>query len=336
MSASVQYIRKLSAVVAKSSGQGIDFAQFRCVFTVRRGDFQTPNSCDLRIFNLSTQTQNLIAGSEFTTLSISAGYPGNFGLIFQGSIKQFRKGRVDGKDRFVDITAADGDEAFNFSTIFYSAPAGTPPSGIQAALLTAFQSKKFNQQIVQGYQPNFTQNGCVRGQVLCGSVRKEARTFAKTQQCKWSIQDGKYVNIPLTSFIPAAQIPVISPTTGLLDVPEQTPQGLRLKVLLNPNMKIGQMIQLQNTQVNQLRFGLGIDGATQRNNSQANTNLNSANPSSLYYVMAANHRGDTRGHGDDWVTEMTCLAVDASILTSEAANALTAVGAQSIPRFPGS
>jgi hypothetical protein len=334
MSASVQYIRKLSAVVATSSGQGIDFAQFKCVFTVRRGDFQTPNSCDLRVYNLSTHTQNLIAGNEFTTLSISAGYPGNLGLIFQGSIKQFRKGRVDGKDRFVDITAADGDEAYNFATIFYTAPAGTTPTGIQAALLRAFQSKPFNQKIVQGYQPNFPNNGCVRGQVFCGSVRKEARTFAKTQQCKWSIQDGKYVNIPLTSFVPSAQIPVVSPTTGLLDVPEQTPQGLRLKVLLNPNMRIGQLIQLQNTQVNQLRFGLSATDL--RGNQIANTNLNSANPSSLYYVMAANHRGDTRGHGDDWVTEMTCLAVDASILTSEAANALTALGAQFVPRFPGS
>jgi hypothetical protein len=334
MSASVQYLRKLSAVVATSSGRGIDFAQFRCVFQVRRGDFQTPNSCDLRIFNLSKQTQNLIAGNEFTTLSISAGYPGNFGLIFQGSIKQTRKGRENGKDRFVDITAADGDEAYNFANIFYTAPAGTMPSGIQAALLAAFQSKPFNQQIVQGYQPNFPNNGCVRGQVFCGPVRKEARTFAKTQQCKWSIQDGKYVNIPLTSFVPAAQIPVVSPTTGLLDVPEQTPQGLRLKVLLNPNMKIGQLLQLQNTQVNQLRFGLSTTDLA--NNQIANTNLNSANPNSLYYVMAANHRGDTRGHGDDWVTEMTCLAVDASILSSEAANALTAVSAQSIPRFPGS
>ena len=263
MSTSVQYIRKLSAVVATSNGQGEDFAQFRCVFQIRRGDYQTPNSCDLRIFNLSTHTQNLIAGNEFTTLSISAGYPGNFGLIFQGSIKQFRKGRADGKDRFVEITAADGDAAYNFANIFYTAPAGTPPSGIQAALLAAFQSKPFNQQIVQGYQPNFPNNGCVRGQVFCGPVRKEARTFARSQQCKWSIQDGKYTNIPLTSFIPAGQIPIVSPTTGLLDVPEQTPQGLRLKVLLNPNMKIGQLIQLQNTQVRDPIQSLGFLEAEQ-------------------------------------------------------------------------
>src|SRR5258708_3844941 len=101
-----QYDRQLSVIVATDSGPGKEFSDFRCKFQVRRGDFQTPNSCDLRIYNLSKATQNLIGGKEFTQVSIKAGYPGNFGLIFKGSIKQFRKGRVDQKDSYVEITAA--------------------------------------------------------------------------------------------------------------------------------------------------------------------------------------------------------------------------------------
>jgi hypothetical protein len=337
MSASVQYFRQLSAIVATSSGKAIDFADFRCVFTIRRGDFQTPNSADLRIFNLAPQTQNKIAGSEYTTLSISAGYPGNFGLIFQGTIKQFRKGRIDGKDSYVDITAADGDEAYQFATIFQSVPAGSKPSAIADALLKSFQEKGFNQQISAGYQPNFPENGCIRGQVFYGMARNAARDFAKDQNCKWSIQDGKLTFIPFTSYIPTAgQVPVVSPTSGLLGVPEQTPQGLRMRVLLNPTMKIGRCIQLQDTTINQLRFGLSVDKGTQLGNRNANARLNTSNPSGLYYVMAADHHGDSRGHGDDWFTEMTCLAVDAEIPTAEALNALTAVGADAIPRYPGS
>ena len=166
MSASVQYLRKLSVIVATSSGKAIELADFRCVFTICRGDFQTPNSCDLRVFNLSDRTANTIAGSEYTTLSVSAGYPGSFGLIFQGTIKQFRKGRIDGKDSYVDITAADGDEAYQFAPILYSAPAGTKPGVIANALLNAFQGHGFQQQITAGYQPNFPPKGCVRGQVF--------------------------------------------------------------------------------------------------------------------------------------------------------------------------
>lgn len=335
MSASVQYLRQLSAVVASSSGNAIDFADFRCVFTIRRGDRQTPNSADLRIFNLSTQTRNTIAASEYTMLGISAGYPGNFGLIFQGTIKQFRKGRIDGKDNYVDITAADGDEAYNFAPIFQSVPAGSPPGSVADVLLKAFQGHGFQQQITAGYRPNFPANGCVRGQVFYGLAREAARNFAKDQGCKWSIQDGRLTFIPLTSYIPTAgQVPVVSPTSGLLGVPEQTPQGLRMRVLLNPSMKVGQCIRLQNTTVNQLRFGLNIYQT--KNNLNAAALLNTANPSGLYYVMAADHHGDSRGHGNDWFTEMTCLAVDASIQSTEALNALISVGDDAVPRLPGS
>jgi hypothetical protein len=331
MSASQQYLRQLSVVVAKADGEGLEFQDFRCVFQIRRGDYQTPNSCDVRIWNLSTHTQNTIAQKEFTTLSISAGYQGSFGLIFQGSIKQFRKGRVDQKDSYVDITAADGDEAFNFAPVFQSASAGTEPSAIARLLLQAFQGHGFNQQITAGYQPNFSQNGCIRGRVFYGMARDELRDFAWAQNCKWSIQDGALTFIPFTSYIPSSQVPVISPSSGLIGVPEQTQQGVKVRVLLNPNMKVGQTIKIEDTTINQLRFGLSADKATQINNSNANAFLNTTNASGLYYVMVANHTGDSRGN--DWYTDMVCLAVDATIPPDSAPDALFSLGAQSIPRY---
>lgn len=44
------------------------------------------------------------------------------------------------------------------------------------------------------------------------------------------------------------------------------------------------------------------------------------NADGLYYVMVANHQGETRG--DPWRTDLTCLAVDATNLTIEQTNAL--------------
>jgi hypothetical protein len=333
---STNYLRQLSVVVAQANGQGLEFADFRCVFRVRRGDYQTPNSCDLRIYNLATATRNLISGQEFTQISVSAGYPGNFGLIFRGNIKQFRKGRVDAKDDYVDITAADSDEAYNFAPIFHSAPAGTKPGGIANALLLAFQGHGLtqaisagSQAITAGFQPTFSQNGCVRGRVLYGMARDESRDFAWSQNCKWSLQDGELTFIPFTSYI-AGQIQVISPSTGLLGVPEQTQQGINIRVQLNPNMKIGQTVSLQNTAINQLRFGL--DSASLGSNTFLNQQvLNTANPSGLYYVMVANHVGDSRGN--DWYTDMTCLAVDATIPSADAANALTTLSDDAIKRY---
>ena len=47
------------------------------------------------------------------------------------------------------------------------------------------------------------------------------------------------------------------------------------------------------------------------------------NADGLYYVMRANHVGDTRGQ--DWYTDLLCLSVDATV-TKEAANSMVAIG----------
>jgi hypothetical protein len=97
-------------------------------------------------------------------------------------------------------------------------------------------------------------------------------------------------------------------------------------------MKVGQTVKLENTAINQLRFGLTNDAHTLGNNIFLNEQvLNTANPSGLFYVMVANHVGDSRGN--DWYTDMTCLAVDATVPLDAAASALIAVSGKSIDRY---
>jgi hypothetical protein len=321
---SQQYPRKFSVIVATEKGPGFEFSDFRCKFHVRRGDYQTPNSCDLRIYNLSTHTQNKIAGQEFTQISVKAGYPGNYGLIFQGSIKQFRKGRIDQKDSYVDITAADGDEAYHYAMISATAPAGSKPGSIADIIFNAMKLHG----VTRGYQPEFSQNGCVRGKVLYGRARNEARQFAWDQDCKWSIQDGALTFIPFTSYMPGP-VTLISPSTGMIGVPEQTQQGLQIRVLLNPNIKVGQLIKLDSSNINQFRLGLDITSPV--TNPRLVNSVGKINADGLYYVMVANHVGDSRGN--DWYTDMTCLAVDATVPMDAAATALLAFSGESIKRY---
>jgi hypothetical protein len=316
-----QFLRQLSLVVAQANGEGLDFGNFRCTFNVRRGDFQTPNSLDARIYNLKDATAAQIAKQEFTTISLSAGYPGNFGLLFQGNIVQFRQGRVNQLDSYVDITAADSDEAYNFAPIVKTIPARSQPSTIAETITAAFANASKSQAITAGYAPQFNANPLVRGRVLFGMARDEARDFANQNQCKWSFQDGAVTYIPWTSFIQGGEIPVISVSTGLIGVPEQTQAGINIKILLNPSIKIGQLIRLD-SQINQFRFNL--DRPSQLNNAliaqQNQLAPNEGDQKGLYYVMVANHTGDTRGQ--HWYTDLVCLAVDATLTNLEQANAL--------------
>lgn len=318
-----QYLRQFSCVVAKSDGSGIEFKQFKVQFTVRRGDFQTPNSCDVRIFNLKDATVALIGQKEFTTISLSAGYEGNFSIIFQGTIKQFRIGRIDQLDSYVDITAADGDEAYNFAPILTSVPAGNNQASIADVLQGAMA--KFG--VTKGYLPDLPQNALIRGRVMYGMCRDEYRNFAWTNNCKWSIGDGKLDLIPYTSFIAGGAVPVISVSTGLIGVPEQTQQGISIRTLLNPNYKVGQLVQLT-AGVNTFRRSLDLP-------SQAANVLTAlqvqTSADGLYYVMIANHKGDTRGN--DWYTEMICLSADSTIASQDAIRALIAQDAASVNRY---
>lgn len=316
-----QYDRKISLVVGNQAGDGIELSDLRISFSVYRGDTQTPNSADIRIYNLADTTASRIANpAEFTQLALQAGYEGNFGLIFRGGITQVRKGRIDGKDTYLDITAADGDEAYNYSSIAYSMVAGSTPEQHVQAFLQAMQAHG-----VSGAPlPQLSDNGLPRGAVFYGCVKDELRKFAQSNDVLWSIQDGQLTFVPQTGYR-TGEVPVISPATGLIGVPEQTQNGLSLRVLLNPAIRIGGLVKLDSA-INLYRYGL--DTASTASNRFTQTAGAKLNADGLYYVMVADHSGDTRGN--PWYTDLVCLAPDAAV-TSQAVGQYAI--ADVIPRY---
>lgn len=318
----VQYPRKVQIALGTASGDALDFSQFRVTFQVRRGDYQNPNAADVRIYNLSDATANRIR-DEFSQLQIQAGYESNYGLIFRGTIKQVRKGRLNQKDSYVDITAADGDEAYNFSTMALSLAAGSTPDDAVSAFIAAMAKAA----ISRGYAPEFSSTKSARGTVYFGMARDELRDFSNDNDSSWSIQDGQLTFVPTTSYIPG-DIPLISATTGLIGVPEQTQGGISMRVLLNPTIKIGQVVKLDNASaINLFRYGLDVQ--SQASNALLSTSIKT-NSDGLYYVMNANHFGDTRGN--EWYSDLVCLSVDATVPPSLASSAAISPAAASIAR----
>ncbi len=297
-----QYLRKVSLIVGNDEGPARDLSELRFKFSVRRGDIQTPNSADIRIYNLSEQTTQAIQ-KEFTRIVLQAGYEGNFGVIFDGQIKQVRRGRETQTDTYLDITAADGDSAYNFAFSSTSLAAGSTP--IDHFNAVAKDMEKHG--VSEGYVPDLPGNPLPRGKVVYGMSRDIMRNVAKNTDCSWSIQDGKLTMVPQTAYVPG-EIPVITAATGMIGLPEQTQNGIRLKVLLNPNIKIGQAVKLDNASIQRYRYSMSIG---QEAVNLLNEQSNKINNDGLYYVMIADHAGDTRGN--EFYTELTCLAIDASI-----------------------
>jgi len=296
-----QYLRQASLLVGSPGGQALDLSEMQFKFEVRRGDFQTPNSCMVRVYNLSDATVKQLQTKEFSQLILKAGYDGNFGLIFQGTIKYKYRGHESSIDSYLDLVAADGDSAYNFAVVRQSRSAGSTPSDHFGILSNAMEAYGVTQ---AQNQPPIGQNALPRGKVFYGMARDYMRVLANSNGCTWSIQDGKLQLILHTSYLPGAAI-VLTSATGLIGFPEQTQNGIRVRTLLNPSIKIGSRIQIDNESVQRFNFNLSIPGQV------SNFLVPSLSDDGFYKVLISEHEGDTRGN--NWYTDLVCIGVNASI-----------------------
>jgi hypothetical protein len=307
-----QFGRKASLIVSTGT-VGLDLSQFRFTFRTTNSDAQTPNTLYVRVYNLSPETVAKIGtntSTEFSTITLQAGYEnGNFGIVFAGSIKQTATGRERNVDSYIDIWAADSDLWYNFSVISQSIVAGQKPDQVISAITGAASSNgtppiKFatdTSGLIAGSAAG-TANALSRGKVLFGMSRDYARDWADKYGFRWSIQNGEFVLVPITGYRPGEAV-VLSSTTGLIGVPEATQDGVKVRALLNPLIRIGCLVQIAKSDINQIttqQQGLKYDAAIATVVTAAGT----------YRVMTAEFSGDSRG--TDWYVDMICLAVDVS------------------------
>lgn len=307
-----QYLRKISLIIGRDSGAALELSELRVAFDVRRGDTQTPNSARIRVYNLSETTRQRIE-YEFTRVVLQGGYEGNYGILFDGQVKQVRRGRDSQTDTYLDITAADGDSAYNFAVMNTTLAAGSTPADHVAAACTAMNPYG----VTQGYVPPLPTNPLPRGKVMFGMARDFLASTARTTQTVWSIQDGRVVFIPETSYMPG-EIPVITSETGMVGLPQQTQNGITIKMLLNPSIKIGTLIKIDNRSVQQRERSLNVK---QQPDEAFIAEGNRLQDDGYYYVMVAGHSGDTRGN--EYYTEVICLAADVTVGFQNFANQQT-------------
>jgi hypothetical protein len=296
-----QYLRKCRLLVGDDD-DALDLSDFRIRFQVRRGDWQTPNSADIRIYNLSAATSNRIKG-EFTRVRLEAGYEGNYGLIFDGTITQVRRGRESQTDTYVDITAADGDAAYNFAVISVTLAAGSTPMDQLRAIVASMESRG----ISLGDIPELPDYRLPRAKVMFGMARDAMTNLAVTLGCSWSIQDGRLTLVPDNGYLLGEAV-VLRYDTGMIGLPRQTINGIEVKALINPMIKIGKRIHIDNASIQEYRYSPGMKQLAK--NMQIKEQIDTSSDG-FYRVLQVNYSGDTRG--EEWYSEIFCVAVDATV-----------------------
>lgn len=294
------------AETQNATGQGIDLSNLRFTFEVRAADVETPNTLVVRVYNPAPATVNRLTqngGAEFDTVTLTAGYQnGNKGIIFQGDIKQYRRGRERNVDTYVDILAGDGDQAYNQAIINQSFPAGTT-----ATQLLSSYAESMGLNVAQSAKDVLTTSGILpnpRGKTAFGMSRLAMAELAKRANARWSIQNGFITLVPVTGYLPGQAVQINS-ATGMIGTPEQTNEGIIVRCYLNPRIRIGQLVQINNKDINQATLKSQMfPSYTSLYYPATVTN------DGFYRVMVAEHVGDMREN--DWYTELTCLAVDIS------------------------
>lgn len=303
-----QYLRQCKLLVATLSGNALDLSEFRVKFQVKQTTAETPNAASIRVYNLAQDTAVQIR-AQYKKVILQAGYEGNFGVIFQGNIKQVIIGRESATDTFIDIIAGDGDLAYNFAVVNATlAKNSTQQDQVNAAA-------KAMSALGTTTGGNTTANSTTklpRGKAMFGNARNYLRDAAQTSQSNWSIQDEKIVFVPKKAYLPGTPV-VINASTGMIGTPQQTNEGVNVKCLINPSVKISGRVKLDNETIQRITIDLTLKPGNA-------TNTAAPLPSNgVYFVLAIQHNGDTRGV--EWYSTLICLYIDSTtVFTNSVGN----------------
>jgi hypothetical protein len=289
-----QYLRKCTLIVSTASGNGLDLSNLHIKFSVKRSDTMTPNIADILVYNLSDETAAQIK-KEFTKVVLQAGYESNYGVIFQGNIKQVIIGRESATDTFINIVAGDGDRAYNFSVVTATIAPGCAMADQFSAAIGAMSQKGVNAGFVEGLPTN----QLPRGKVMYGNAKNYMRNLALSSGTNWSIQDESVNFVPLKTYLPGEAV-VLTAKTGMIGTPQQTNEGVNVKCLLNPKIRISGRVQIDNASIAAFKINLATP------NSPANI-APPLNGDGYYYVLVVEHQGDNRGV--EWYTNLITLYI---------------------------
>lgn len=161
-----------------------------------------------------------------------------------------------------------------------------------------------------GYITKIGSQALPRGKVMYGMARDYLRQSAKASETTWSVQDGLLQVVKLTETLPNQAI-VLNSKSGIIGTPEQTNEGITVRCLLNPLLKISGKVMIDEKDVAEAKLP------------DTNTNAEANKPASIandgqYRVLTIEHNGDTRGN--DWYSNIVCLDVDETAPTNKQVN----------------
>lgn len=290
----MMWLRKWRVLVTDAKDEvALDVSDLRITFEVRYAR-EISNYSTLHIYNLNQETEKRII-SEGDRVIIEAGYesegddkPQRYGKIFDGQVVYPTRSKENNTDYVLTLLCIDGNNLLDKNFISRSLNRGLNQRQLLQAVCDGGRVKIPIDYASQG----LSSQQLPRGRVIFGECKDCIADIARGNAAGYYIMDGKLHVTKMTDTVTGEAL-VTSPTTGLIGMPTQTQYGASFRMLMNPAVKLGTMIQIKNSEMNEYQAQPG----------QVATPMDD---DWIYQAIEVVHAGDTRGN--DWYTNVTGIS----------------------------
>lgn len=259
----------------------LDVSALDVKFTIKRTLRAQPGTCELEIFNLTSDHRAEVARSTRgqTFVRVDAGYEDGMSTLFQGDVRRVDT-RRDGVNWVSKVTGGDGEHAIRSARVTRSFAPGTRVAAVVEALADAMGVGAGNARAALADVAFASEDATAPergvfadGVVVHGVASRRLEAICASAGFEVSVQGGVLQLLPRGRALARTAIR-LAPESGLIASPEVGKSGrAKAKALLIPGIAPGQQVALASDVL-----------------------------SGVYRIDALTATGDTRG--EDWGFEL--------------------------------
>lgn len=238
------------------TGNGLLIEDLQVTFDISKStnNKNRTNSATIEVYNLSEESLKVL-DTDYPAAIFEAGYLDTGGpkRLFAGQVTNVST-RKSGPDIVTQITMGSGYTALNHETLSDLVP---PGNNVKDAIEKLRKAIGADRGVYNGTNLN---NEIIYGYPLAGTPKEMLDELAEKYQLDWQLDDGVlYVHDNDRAATEQFQLAyVISPFTGLIERPYRVSgdrrrskkdkvkkPGVQMKILLNPEIKAGDIIQIE-------------------------------------------------------------------------------------------
>ena len=306
------YGRAWKIVIYKKGEEGsgedteMDVSLLRCIFKCQYTMGTASTLGTLIVYNMNVRTEKETIEEGFQ-IRVEAGYEmGQYGEIFTGDIVQIIRNRENGTDYRLEILAIRSVGVFDVNHVRATIAANSTPRDVVETV-----AKQADTPIEVGeISEKLPDTPLPRGKVLFGKPSTYLRDICKWNNAWFSQNTDRKLEVhTLTDEIKDDQVLELTPNTGLVGTPKYTDQGINIRMLLDPRVKVtnssGTLIKIDNEIIQRQLISINSNPDQQGKSNQPDQK-SQFDEDGEYMVISVTHSLDT--YGDEWTTECNALS----------------------------